>query len=136
MPAQPPFSIPTRTPTTGRSDCAMISLIRSAAASDSRITFGLGRGAEVAMSILLGDVAPFYARLRVIRLRAALRFPGGIPGRVLSRTALRSLRAADHLDRNASPHVQNRPGFVGHPRRIPRRFPHHGDRDGAYAWHA
>jgi hypothetical protein len=38
MPAQPPFLTPTRTPATGRSARAITSLMRSAAASVSRIT--------------------------------------------------------------------------------------------------
>src|SRR5579883_231229 len=53
MPAQPPFWTPTRMPAIGRSDLAMISLMRPAAASDSRITCGLGRdvGPGVAMAL-------------------------------------------------------------------------------------
>src|ERR1044071_1325661 len=42
MPAQPPFFTPTRSPATGRSDFAISSLIRVAAASERRITWGLG----------------------------------------------------------------------------------------------
>src|ERR1700736_5395525 len=42
MPAQPPFFTPTRMPAIGRSDRPMMSWMRRAAASDSRITWGLG----------------------------------------------------------------------------------------------
>jgi hypothetical protein len=43
MPAQPPFLTPTRTPTIGRPALAIADLIRFAAASVSRIIWGLGR---------------------------------------------------------------------------------------------
>src|ERR1700730_6291269 len=49
-PAQPPFLTPTRTPITGFSARAITSLMRSAAASVSRITWGRGRA--VAMAVL------------------------------------------------------------------------------------
>src|SRR5262249_50400426 len=42
---QPPLVTPTRTPTTGRSAFARMSLTRAAAASVSRITWGRGRTA-------------------------------------------------------------------------------------------
>src|SRR5262249_21680319 len=44
MPAQPPFLTPTRTPTIGCTAFAITYLMRSAAASVSRIAWGLGRG--------------------------------------------------------------------------------------------
>src|SRR6516165_6174290 len=50
MPAQPPFFTPTRTPTTGSAAFAITYLMRSAAASVSLITWGLGRG--LAISVL------------------------------------------------------------------------------------
>ena len=47
MPAQPPFLTPTRTPTTGLAAFAITYLMRSAAASVSRITWGRGRDVAI-----------------------------------------------------------------------------------------
>src|SRR5260221_9693271 len=62
MPAQPPFLTPTRTPTTGLAAFAITYLMRSAAASVSRITWGLGR--ELAI------LAPYHRVFRRIGLHA------------------------------------------------------------------
>src|SRR5580658_7922390 len=50
MPAQPPFLTPTRTPMIGLAAFAITYLMRSAAASVSRITWGLGRELAIAGS--------------------------------------------------------------------------------------
>ena len=55
MPAQPPFLTPTRTPAIGRSAFAINSLMRPAAASVSRITWGLGRAVAIASSPRFGS---------------------------------------------------------------------------------
>src|SRR5258707_12758013 len=60
MPAQPPFLTPTRTPAIGFSDLAMMALMRSAAASVSRITWGRGLAAAISFLLLSG----FKARQR------------------------------------------------------------------------
>src|SRR5712675_1068055 len=53
MPAQPPFLTPTRTPIMVLAAFAITYLIRSAAASVSRITWGLGRELAIAGSFSL-----------------------------------------------------------------------------------
>src|SRR6516162_6467970 len=54
MPAQPPFLTPTRTPTSGRPALPMTSWMRCAAASDKRITWGLGREVAISISFSIG----------------------------------------------------------------------------------
>src|SRR5260370_29834543 len=50
MPARPPFWTPTRTPTIGRPALAITDLMRSAAASVSRIIWGLSRAVAIMFS--------------------------------------------------------------------------------------
>src|ERR1041385_6980329 len=50
MPAQPPFLTPTRTPAIGFSVLPRMSLMRVAAASVSRMTWGRGRGLAIFIS--------------------------------------------------------------------------------------
>src|SRR6266567_2584134 len=52
MPAQPPFLTPTRTPMISLAAFAITYLMRSAAASVSRITCGLGLGWPIAFVLL------------------------------------------------------------------------------------
>src|SRR6516162_138411 len=98
MPAQPPFFTPTRTAVIGRSALAMTALIRSAAASVSRITWGLGRATAIFIS---------SARLIAASIE-----------RFVANYVMRGL-----CSRN-SPHIQYGPGLVRHAARVPRRIPH------------
>src|SRR5580704_17184409 len=91
MPAQPPFLTPTRTPMIELVAFAMTYLMRSAAASVSRITWGLGRGLAIAVSfcrVPLCGIESRRAQLTTdgsphIEHRTGLiRHPALLPGRI------------------------------------------------------
>src|SRR6266853_2323934 len=107
MPAQPPFFTPTRMPAIGRSDLPMMSRMRPAAASDSRITWGLGRGVGPGMAILPSPPSSALGPKRGLSLNVII-----------------------------SPHVQHHPRLVGHPARFPGRIPYHFDGYRPDAWNA
>src|SRR3981081_4036766 len=111
MPAQPPFLTTTRTTAIGRSALPRMSLMRVAAASVSRMTWGRGRGLAIVRHLLS---------------------PGSRPGR---RSSLTYINTNPGLGRPAatSPHVEHDPGLVRHPARLPGRIPNHVDRDRADA---
>src|SRR6187397_1230890 len=106
VPAQPPFLTPTRTAVIEPSAFAITSLMRAAAASVSRITWGLGRGS--AMAFILFRRAANPSAYDVV-----LPTPGA-----------------------TSPHIEREPRLVAHAARIPRRVPNHVDLDLADAGHA
>src|SRR5688572_19104958 len=106
MPAQPPFFTPTRTPANGLSAFAMIALMRSAAASVSRITWGRGRAVAMFQAVLISGESKISETP------------------TLSIWALGSVAAT-------SPHVQRGARLVRHPALLPRRIPH--DVDGHWA---
>src|ERR1051326_6154983 len=94
MPAQPPFLTPTRTAAIGRSVFAITALMRSAAASVRRITWGLGRGAAMSR-LLVRDV--IACLIYVVAYQSATQ--------------------------GTSPHIQHRARLVRHAARVPRRIP-------------
>src|SRR5947209_1673280 len=113
MPAQPPFFTPTRTPANGLSAFAMMSLMRDAAASVSRITWG--RGLAVAILIL----STCYDLWRIHDIRNAFVVYLGVV-----------------FGRRNSPHVQRGARLVGHPALLPWWIPHDVDRHRADARNA
>ena len=86
-----------------RSARAMTSLMRAAAASVSRITWGRGRAVAI----------------------GSPRYP-----------ILSSCLYVRESNNRGSPHIEHESGLVGHPARIPRRIPHHGDLGFLHARHA
>src|ERR1700681_1696100 len=110
MPAQPPFLTPTRTPIIGFGAFAITYLIRSAAASVSRITWGLGRR--------LAICAPSLVLLCGMKSRQA---------QLTTRLSSPALN---------SPHIEHGTGLVRHPALLPGRIPDDRDLDLADAGHA
>src|SRR5437588_8200585 len=107
MPAQPPFLTPTRTPTTGLAAFAITYLMRSAAASVSRITCGRGRG------VAIGFRSFSLCSLDVCYLNVG------------------------SIDRQRnSPHVEHTTCLVGHAALVPGRIPDDIDFDLADTGHA
>src|SRR5260370_931064 len=101
MPAQPPFLTPTRTPIIVLAAFAITYLMRSAAASVSRITWGLGRGLAIAVSFSLDPLCGMDSGRAQLITGAA----GG------------------------SPHIEHGTGLVRHPALLPGRIPDDGDLD-------
>src|SRR5262245_24399907 len=112
MPAQPPFFTPTRTPANGLSAFAMIALMRSAAASVSRITWGRGRA--LAISLL-----PSRFFQTVIMSGESQDTRNALPVYLGVTLCRRNLLVAP-----TSPHVQRGARLVRHPALIPGRIPH------------
>src|SRR3981081_865745 len=107
MPAQPPFLTPTRTPIMVLAAFAITYLIRSAAASVSRITWGLGRELAIAGSFSL------------------LSMWDGIAPRATYQHSPRFDRSTHHI----SPHIEHGTGLVRHPALLPGRVPDDRDLD-------
>src|ERR1700722_12488883 len=105
MPAQPPFLTPTRTPMIGLAAFAITYLMRSAAASVSRITCGLGRELAIADSFF----------------RSSLVVSCGLDSRYAQLAPMQLTISAHHVPplvqhaRLASPHIEHGPGLVRHP---------------------
>src|SRR5258707_2875325 len=112
MPAQPPFLTPTRTPAIGRSALPRMSLMRVAAASVSRITWGRGRGLAIFLLSPLAGVKARQTKHLCHKHNNEL-----LPGKTGS----------------SSPHVEHDPRLVRHPAPLPGRGPHdvHPDRPDA-----
>src|SRR5262245_32968419 len=100
MPAQPPFFTPTRTPAIGLSAFAMIALMRSAAASVSRITWGRGRAVAIFQAILI------FGESRI------------------SESPPLSIWVRTRFVATISPHVQRGARLVRHAALLPGRVPH------------
>src|SRR5207302_5013916 len=101
MPAQPPFLTPTRTPTTSLAAFAITYLMRSAAASVSLITWGLGRGLAISSGpSCLCRVAPYVGSSHAQRNQLS-----------------------------ALPHIEHGAGFIRHPALLPGRVPDDIDLD-------
>src|SRR4029078_8133262 len=81
IPAQPPFFTPTRTPAMGLPACAITDLMRNAAASVSRITWGLGRGVVITSSSHHMEASD--CRLPHMEHKPGfVRHPAGVPRRI------------------------------------------------------
>src|SRR6516164_2979432 len=109
MPAQPPFLTPTRTPMISLAAFAITYLMRSAAASVSRITWGLGRGLAILSMSFLPVILPC---------------PRGV--------CVGSYRRHRNQVSVFLPHVEHRACFDRHPALLPGRVPHDIDLDGAH----
>src|ERR1700676_3906188 len=120
MPAQPPFLTPTRTPMIVFAAFAITYLMRSAAASVSRITCGLGRELAIANS--------FFSRPSMWDGRA----PSATYHMQLETFSLVTLK----LTTFNSPHIEHGTGLVRHPALLPRRIPDDRDLDLADTGHA
>src|SRR5258707_6674069 len=103
MPAQPPFLTPTRTPAIGRSAFPRMSLMRVAAASVSRITWGRGRGLAIFLLSPLAGVRARQTKHLCHKDNNEL-----LPGKTGS----------------PSPHVEPDPRLGRHPPRLPGPVPH------------
>src|ERR1700730_9345649 len=90
MPAQPPFLTPTRTPMIVLAAFAITYLMRSAAASVSRITCGLGRELAIADSffpsmwdaIAPSAIQPTFDSPHIEHGTGLVRHPALLPGRI------------------------------------------------------
>src|SRR5258708_21624286 len=107
MRAQPPFLTPTRTPMIGLAAFAITYLMRSAAASVSRITCGLGRELAIESSFLRPSMWDRSARSATrptasphIEYRTGLvRHPALLPGRIPDHVYLDLAHARHARDR-------------------------------------
>src|ERR1700681_373548 len=103
MPAQPPFLTPTRTPTIGRPALAITDLMRSAAASVSRIIWGLSRAVAIMFSEPVSN-------------RNRLNLPNYF-----------TLNVGASGQKGNSQHVEVDARLFRHPARVPGRVPDHAD---------
>src|SRR5580704_19292012 len=129
MPAQPPFLTPTRTPMIELVAFAITYLMRSAAASVSRITWGLGRRLAIARYLFFFalSVFTFFSFFAFVPF-ARPRYVGGLgAARNIAQEACRG---------SGSPHVERSARLVRHPALIPGRIPHDINLDLAHAGHA
>src|SRR5207247_744873 len=131
-PAQPPFLMPTRRPTISESARSVSSVMRCAAASVSFMTCGRGRGfgletgagAAGVMSVMWSIPA---ANQCPSSSRKPVKFAHDLFGKPVP-------TFPDHA--NASPHIEDEAGLVGHPIRCPGRVPHQIDVDDSDAGNA
>src|SRR5882724_6080469 len=104
--------MPTRRPTISESARLVSSVMRCAAASVSFMTCGRGRGLEAGKG------------------------EAGVMSVMWSIPAANQCQSSSRKAVNASPHIEDEAGLVGHPIRRPCRFPHQIDIDDADAGYA